>query len=355
MIGARIHRARKGKAMSLRALGDAVGVSQTMIKKYEDGVVTPSSTMLLALARGLEVGVEYFLRPEGRPLEGVAYRKRAKLRGKRLEAITHLILDMVERRLELEALFPEPPTHTFGLPAGLPNHVGTLDDAERAAAVVRDAWHLGSDPIPSLVDLLEQQGVRVFVVEIESDQPFDGLAATADSMPVVVVAAHWPRERQRFTLAHELGHRVLEGRMDAELSEEGACNRFAGAFLLPRESAVAALGDRRQQLEDREVYLLREEFGLSMSAVLYRARDLGIISPVYHAHQMRRYRSKGWHRQEPGEGFPTEKAHRFEQLVFRAFAEEYIGESKAAELLKVSLREFRSLRALEGAGAPADQ
>lgn len=355
MIGARIHRARKAKGMSLRALGDAVGVSQTMIKKYEDGVATPSSAMLLTMARELGVRVEYFLRPPARPLEGVAYRKRSRLRGRALDALSHHILDLVERRIELESLFPTPPTASFSLPEGLPDRIQSLHDVEHVAKVVRSAWQLGADPIPCLIDLLEVRGIRVFVIAGDPDDRFDGLAATVEGMPVVVVGERWPAERQRFTLAHELGHRVLDGRCASEVDEEAACHRFAGALLMPKESAVAALGARRQHLEDREVYLLRLEFGLSMSAVLYRAKDLGIISAGYFADQMRRYGLRGWRRAEPGAGFPSEKAHRFEQLVFRAIAEDYIGESKAAELLGRSLQAFRADRALEDAGAAAGQ
>ena len=48
-------------------------------------------------------------------------------------------------------------------------------------------------------------------------------------------------ERQRFTLAHELGHLMLEGRLADGLDEEKACNRFAGAFLAPRVAVITVL------------------------------------------------------------------------------------------------------------------
>jgi len=39
---------------------------------------------------------------------------------------------------------------------------------------------------------------------------------------------------------------------------------------------------------------------------------------------------------EPGQAFPKEQPRRFQRLVFRALAEDLIGESKAAELLGIS-------------------
>jgi hypothetical protein len=141
----------------------------------------------------------------------------------------------------------------------------------------------------------------------------------------------------------------------ADLDEEMACNRFAGTFLFPRASVLQELGRHRNAIELKELGLLKEEFGLSMAGILYRARDLGIISPAYREEQAKLFRFKGWYRKEPGSDYPTEKAHIFEQLVFHALAEEYIGESKAAELMNMPLQQFRRVRSMEGGDAAVNQ
>jgi len=171
-------------------------------------------------------------------------------------------------------------------------------------------------------------------------------------MPIVVVGRHWPGDRQRFTLARELGHLMLEGRLAEGLDEEMACNRFAGAFLFLRTFVLQELGGHRNAIELKELGLLKEEFGLSMAGILYRARDLEIISSAYREEKAKLFRFKGWHRKEPGREYPTEKAHLFEQLVFHALAEEFIGESKAAELMNISLTQFRRVRSMESAEEP---
>ena len=74
---------------------------------------------------------------------------------------------------------------------------------------------------------------------------FDGMAATVDGIPVVVVGRGWPGDRQRFTLAHELGHLVLHGRLASDVDEEAAANRFAGAFLAPADEVRKELGEKR--------------------------------------------------------------------------------------------------------------
>lgn len=352
MFSTRLFRARKASGLSLRELGERVGVTHASIKKYEDGVAMPSSDILIRLARALKVRTEYFFRPEQVELQGVEYRKRSALPKKRLDAITHEVLDCIERRLELENLFPQPPVNAFALVQGLPSSITDMNEIETVAERVREIWALGLDPIPDLVDVLETHGIRVFMIDADADTKFDGLAAHVGDLPIVVVGQHWPGDRQRFTLAHELGHLMLQGHLALGLDEEAACNRFAGAFLFPRASVEQELGIHRNAIELKELGLLKDEFGLSMTGVLYRARDLGIISPAYHKNLVRWFSIKGWRRKEPGQAYPGEKAHVFEQLIFHALAEDYIGESKAAELMSLPLAAFRSVRALDNMEEP---
>ena len=348
MIGQRLYRARKAAGLSLRDLGARVGLSHAAIKKYEDEQATPPSATLLKLARALNVRTEYFFRPETVTLDRIEYRKRSTLGKKRLDAIEHEVIDQIERRVELENLFPAPPVPAFATVKGLPGSIGDFDQIEDAAEAVRKAWDLGLDPIPDLIDVLETHGIRVFMIDANADPKFDGLAATVNQLPIIVVGSNWPGDRQRFTLAHELGHLMLAGRLAKNLDEELACNRFAGAFLTPRQSVIQELGAHRSYIEPKELALLKEEFGLSMAGLLYRARDLGIVSPAWRDEQAKLFRIKGWHLTEPGKPYPAEKAHIFVQQVFHALAEGYIGESKAAELLKISLTHFQTVRALEG-------
>jgi Zn-dependent peptidase ImmA (M78 family)/DNA-binding XRE family transcriptional regulator len=355
MFSVRLNRARKAAGLSLRDLGERVGISHAAVKKYEDGVAMPSSDILLGLARALNVRSEYFFRRQAVALERIEYRKHSSLPKKRLDAITHEVIDQIERRIELEDLFPRSPVKAFAPVDDLPARISTIEQIEEVADRVRDVWALGLDPIPDLIDVLETNGIRVFMIDADLESKFDGLAACVDRMPIVVVGCRWPGDRQRFTLAHELGHLMLEGRVSADIDAESACDRFAGAFLFPRSSVLQELGMHRNAIELKELALLKEEFGLSMAGILYRARDLGIVSSAYREEQAKAFRAKGWNLREPGGPLSSEKAHIFEQLVFHALGEQYIGESKAAELMNMSLQRFRQVRSLEGGDAAVDQ
>ncbi|EQD28532.1 helix-turn-helix domain protein, partial [mine drainage metagenome] len=102
----------------------------------------------------------------------------------------------------------------------MPELVSDIAQIEDAAEAVRKAWDLGYDPIPDLIDVLETHGIRVFMIEVNADPKFNGLAASVNHMPVIVVGSNWAGDRQRFTLAHELGHLMLGDRLADGINEE---------------------------------------------------------------------------------------------------------------------------------------
>jgi len=342
-LGIRLKQARKVSGLSLRALAGLLGLSHAAIKKYEDGDVYPSSEMLIKLAKALKVRVDFFFRPIKVSLENVKFRKRKKLSGKSEGIIKFEVIGQIERRLELENLYPAPPIPIFEVPSDFPRKISSLEEIEFVAEKLREHWKLGFVPIHDLIDSFENQGVRVFIIDIDEEH-FDGLSTMIDNQPIIVISAKWPGDRQRFNLAHELGHYILSNRLSSKIDEEQACNRFAGAFLFPREAVFQAIGKGRRAIEWQELLLIKEQFQLSMGAICHRLKDLGAIQEVYYKSLMIRFRKKGWHRKEPGFEVPSEKAHTFTQMLFHALGEEYIGEPKAAELLCCSITQLKALR-----------
>lgn len=352
MIGERLKQARKAAGLSQRTLADRAGVTAMAISKYESGQSVPSSRVLVALAKALGVRTEYFFRPVKVELQEVEYRKHAKLPVKVLHQIEGDVVEQVERFIELEQLLPNGPVQSFKLPENLRASVSTFDEVEDVAAELRNAWNLGMDPIPMVTDLLEERGVKVFQSRAVPGD-FDGMAATVDHIPVIVVSSKAPGDRQRFTMAHELGHLVLGGRLAQGIDDEDASNRFAGAFLAPASEVQKELGEHRTWLEPQELAVLKKAYGLSMQAWMHRAKDLGILSEARYVEMRKFFSAHGWNKTEPGEPYPPERPQLFEQLVFRALAQDLISESKAAELLRLSLSEFQEKRNMQGAQAAA--
>ena len=337
VVGARLKMARKMAGMSQQALGESAGVTRMAISKYERDQITPDSAVLIKLAQALNVKVEYLLRPIEVVLAKPAFRKRVTLRVKEQEAILERTRDWIERYLDIEGLFGEQPEF---LRPEIDLHINTLNDIERVALDLRRAWDLGLDPIDNLMETLEARDIKVHL--IEGVDHFDALTIWINQhLPVIVVKGDIPGDRQRFNLAHELGHILLD--LGDDVDDEKAANRFAGAFLAPQPVVYEELGEHRQSLSVQELHLLKHKYGLSMQAWIYRAKDLNIISESKSRQLNIRFRQQGWHRDEPGDAYPPESPKRMQQLVLRAMAEGVISATRAEELLDSPLARLAPL------------
>lgn len=312
--------------MSIRDLAEQVGVSATAISKFERGEATPRQSTLLRLAKALSVGIEYFFREVRVETLAPAYRKHSKLGQRTQDAIEATIAEAVERYLTAEQLFPE----GFFPESGLPRFpVKVVEEAEQAANKLREEWNLGSDPIEDLCGRLENHGMKV--IGLDGPEGFDAFSCWVnDRIPVVAFNANVPGDRQRFNLAHELGHLVLDPDPSADI--EKAAHRFAAAFLVPAEAAYSELGQRRSNLSFDELRMLKREYGVSIQAWMRRALDLGIIDQPTYSMLYRRLSARGWRTEEP-DGIQKEEPHRLRLLVHQALAENLITPSYAATLL----------------------
>ena len=345
MIGQRLKITRVAAGLSLRGLEGAIGnrVTAQAIGKYERGESMPGSGVLIALADALGVSVDYLVGDQEMVLEDVDFRKKT-ITSKREEAqIEAQVLRMLERYLMVEELLRLPSVE-WDKPRDAPFPVvSDVVEADRGARALRSHWGLGIDPIPDLVEVLEGRGVKVLSVTLTDN--VDGLTARvrrahAGPVPVIVVnGGHWG-ERQRFTIAHELGHMVLAvtGR---KLDGEKVAHRFAGAFLMPAETLWSEVGKRRTSVGWGELFKLKQFFGVSVQALTYRCTDLGIFSQSLFRRLFKEFKRRGWRDppyKEPLAVSEGEKPRRFERLCLRALAEGAISEPKAAELLGISVR-----------------
>ena len=344
MIGTRLKVARTAAGLSLRRLEARVDnlVTAQAIGKYERNESMPGSAVLIALADALGVSVDYLAGDQEMVLEAVEFRKK-KITSRREEAqVEAKVLHLLERYLLVEDLLGLRSVEWHSPREAPYPVVHDNSEADRAAQSLREHWSLGHDPIPNLVELLEEQGIKVLAVD---SVKIDGLTARArragkSPLPVIVVNANDWRERQYFTLAHELGHLVME--VAARLNEETAANRFAGAFLMPADALWAKIGKRRTSVSLGELLELKQVFGTSVQAITYRCKDLGIFSESLFRRLFDAFTRLGWRTPPYKEPYARkgEKPKRFERLTFRALAEGVVSESKAAELLGVSVHEL---------------
>ncbi|NQT86005.1 ImmA/IrrE family metallo-endopeptidase [bacterium] len=344
-MGERIRLARRRAGLSLRSLAPAVGVSHAAISKYERDEDVPSSGVLQRLAKALDVKIDFFFRTVQVSLSTPQYRALKRVPAKVKDSILADVQERLERYIATEEIIGG----TAEADADLPRQkwqVDSLEQAEDAAARLRKRWKLGLDEIENVVALLEEKGIKIALVDPRNG--FDALTLLVnDAVPAIALSRDMPGDRQRFNVCHELGHLVMDCARDVD--EEKAAHRFATAFLVPADTARAVLGEARHKIGLHELYLLKHRFGLSMQAWIYRAKDLGILGAPDVAAFFQEFGKRGWCKAEPGEPYPSEEPRRMERLVTRAIAEDIISLSRGAELMGVSLAQFRRL-----VGRPAD-
>ena len=343
MLGIRLKRARQGRCLSLRQLAAKAGLSHNAISKYERELDTPGSGALIKLAKALEVKPEYFFRQDTREYHIKArFRCKKELPPKQIKAMYGKIAEWLERYEEIESYFPSEqkahqPLETFR------RKISGVEEMETLAGQLRAEWNVGNDAIGNLTELVESFGIKVGVFDTIDD--LVGCVFTVgENVPVIAVAKGIPGDRERFTIAHELGHLLIEEENGGY--PEGFFDRFAGAFLVPRECAFRELGLKRKTLGRHELEILKKKYGLSMKGWIHRAHDLGIIPEGYAEKCFRFFKNSGFDQTEPGEQFPFEEPSRLQRLVLRALVENLVSESKAADLLNLSVAELR--KSLEG-------
>lgn len=346
MFGHRLRVARRSAGLSLRSLAEKIDnrVTAQAISKYERNQSVPSLPVLRVLAEAVGVSVDYLTNDEDMVLEAVEFRRKRVTHRREETQIQAMVLHHLERYLAIEDVL-RLPTAAWNKPREAPYPVlNDPSEAEYAARALRIHWGLGNRPIPSMVELLEDHGIKV--VSVASER-IDGLTARVHRkrgdgkpIPVVVVNKDDWGERQRFTMGHELGHIVMD--VLPEVDEEKAAHRFAGAFLMPPEALRAEIGRRRHGIGWHELFELKQIFGVSVQALAYRCRDLGIFSPVLLRRLFREFSRRGWRSPPYEEPFAMEpeRPKRFERLCYRAVAEDAIPKPEAAHLLGITVDEL---------------
>ena len=347
-FGQRLKAARVMAGLSMDALVEKLDkrLSKPAISKYENGLMMPDSENLILLADALNVAPDFFFSERVVELSAVNFRKKASLGKKAVESLTERVKDAMDRYLELETL--------LGLEAPFANPlegivVGDSGNIEDAALTLRSAWGISPDAaVPHVLDLLEEHSVRV--IELNGGDGFDGVSGSVEGHPFIVLNQDRPIDRKRLTALHEFAHQSLTFKNGlSETVVEKLCHTFGGAFLMPAEVLRRELGRKRSEISLPELRALKEQYGISMQAVMFRAKLHGIITDHVYERFSRFVSVQGWRKDEPVKYLVVDAPHRFEQLLHRALAEEVITIAKAAYLSRKSIPEIEKELALSDA------
>jgi Zn-dependent peptidase ImmA (M78 family) len=111
---------------------------------------------------------------------------------------------------------------------------------------------------------------------------------------------------------------------------------------MPAEILWREIGRHRTSVSLGELFALKTLLGVSVQALAYRCKDLGIFGQPLMRRLYEEFERQGWRSPPYDEPLPVakERATRLSRLCFRAVEEGAMSESRAAEALGISVREL---------------
>lgn len=285
---------RELEGVSKSNLARDLEVSAATVSGWENGGRSPTATNIKRLAIRFSVEPEFFnFVDRERPAEQPFFRS--------LRATTASERSKCGAYSDVVARIVRSLVHSIDFPVFTGFEDLPTDSPELAAGAFRQLLSLGNEPIPNLMRLVENHGVFA-VYGPSSSISVDAYSRHADPNPVVVLnPMKYDYYRQRFDLAHEIGHLILHsGEQAGTKSIESEANRFAAELLAPTESVANELPALADQSGWRQLRILKERWGLSMQALIYRAHSLGVMNENSYRNAMVTVSKRGWRRNEPG-------------------------------------------------------
>lgn len=339
-IGNNLKRVRLLKQLSLKEAGNLLDMSATAISKYEKGEIISDSQKLIQFANAYKVNSIDLLKVYDVPkMQFTSFRKKKRLTGKNLELLKELIQDDVAKYLEVIEL-NKIDNNYFKLKKYTCNDI---NDVEKAANDFRNYIKISNkQPISDLINILENLGILVIQIKNIDNRfnDFDGLSEIVNNIPVIVLLDNIKDgARQRFTIAHELGHLLLNIN-NSDIDEEKMCNRFASSLLMPKEAVINEFGISRKNISFFELTAFKKEFKVSYTAIIYRLKDLNIISEYFYKN-LSIFLSQRIGKIDP-KPIQPEISFQFKKIVHKLEVDEIISLNKACELLGVTVDEYKN-------------
>lgn len=302
----RLTDARVEMGFTMSDLAEKADVSRVTISQLEKGLCTPQAETLAKLCWVLKKDTGYFypeIEVRYTDITEVAFRNyattskklnnRAIVKKRHIQDLVQLIFDNIKNR-------------PLNIPVNLiPEDPASLDDEdiEKIASDLRAYWNLGDGNVKNLATILENNGI--ICVSTELPEKIDSLTSSfrldGHVNNIILYDSESSYFRQRFDLAHELGHIMLHFYLEANVIKkdskkwENQANRFASAFLMPYEAFSSTV----YGTSIRALLNLKQRWDVSINSIIYRLHDLGIIDDIRNKSLNIEISRKGWKKEEP--------------------------------------------------------
>lgn len=289
------------------------------------GKMQPSKAILNSIAMVLRYPISFFYKPvpvNENASSAVFFRSRKTARVKALSAarekieIFREINDYLEQYVDFPILnLPKITYEDEGI-----NPIDN-EQIEQYALILREYWGLGKGPIDNLISIVQKNGIMVSKMQLRLNK-LDAFSVWFDNKPFIFLSSDKDTNvRIRFDIAHELGHLLMhadyyseEDLKNSAIHEklENEADRFAGAFLLPKESFSK---DVFSTSIDHFIQM-KAKWMVSIGCMIYRCDTLGILSSNQIKYLKDQMTTRVYWRREPlDREMPVEKPFAHKQAI----------------------------------------
>lgn len=305
--GERIRRLRLAAGLGQVELAERTGIASGTVSMIETGALPMPSGLVAVFAQTLGASESYLLRSRSEPVTTrPLLRAYADAPKKLVDTLSSDIVTAVEAIEDL-SLKRVPDSLIY-----FDEDLNDDDAIEQFAAEVRTRAGLSSSAVvDSAIRSAERLGCLVLPMDSELGRHL-GMSMRVDDVPVLRVSRSSvdlehvvPGDRQRFTVAHELGHLVLHhastqpGNPAAATKMEREAHRFASAFLTPGDAVVDDLSDLGGRVTLSTLASLKQKWGLSIKAFVVRFQQLNVIDDDQARSLYKQISARKWNKQEP--------------------------------------------------------
>lgn len=219
-------------------------------------------------------------------------------------------------------------------------------------------WRTSEEALKIWRNHIEDAGIFVFKHSFKQKE-VSGFCLLDDEFPIIVINNSDPKNRQIFTLFHELAHillgvngitkiddRYIDVLPDSERAIEVMCNKFAAELLVPTSDFETRAG--KVKVSDELILELADYYKVSREVILRKFLDRGQVSDKFYKEKVRQWLDERPKTDAEGRGNyysnqVTYLGNKYLSLVFGKLYQGFINTDQAADYLDVKTKNVAGL------------
>ena len=329
--------ARESRGLFQKEVAQSIGISLSNISRIESSEIGTSDKYLQEVSKLTKYPLSFFYQQGSVFPDSLSYRKRQKVSQKVLTPINAQI-NIV--RLHVQHLIDELQPDLKDVPV---IEVTETETPQKVAIKLRKLWKISEPVIGNLTKILEAQDIIITPFHFNTARVDSRSILTQNKYPIIFYNDMLLGDRQRFSLAYELGHLVMHTftTISAIRDISHEANLFAAEFLMPEKEMRK---DFKEGITISTLIELKKKWKVSMIALLYRADDLGYLTENQKKYLLLQFNSMNIRRREPVElDIPVEKTTLLRKWITDLKAKKKLNTAQVAAALHLNTDEFIAL------------